>query len=143
MIVYTTVIGWREGERGHGKTNRNQNKPNIFRAHAGGKAQTRGARGEKEEDDTNQWMERSGEGGKEKKGLQTDGHFLFLLLGVALALGQPALQLLGHALIAVLTHRLQVHLYKLVPAWPGGRGVGGSEVKGRGRGGGRKRRDRK
>ena len=64
-------------------------------------------------------MRRSkGEVGGGGRGLRTHGSFLALVPGLALAAGQPTLQLLGKMLVAVLTHWLQVHLHKLVPARP-------------------------
>ena len=62
---------------------------------------------------TNEWTEAEREDRKEK--LQTCSHFLFLFLGVTLALSQASLKLLWHALIAVFTHRPQINLHKLIP----------------------------
>lgn len=59
MMVDTTVIERREGKMGHGKTNTNKNKINIFTAHAGGKTQAQ--RGEQKRERrmtlTNRWKE--------------------------------------------------------------------------------------
>lgn len=45
---------------------------------------------------------------------QTDGHFLLPhVFGVLF--GQASLELVRHALVAVLTHGLQIHLHKPVP----------------------------
>lgn len=50
--------------------------------------------------------------------LQTDGGFLLAVFGVALALRQPALQLLWHAFVAVFAHGSQVDFHKLISKLP-------------------------
>lgn len=50
--------------------------------------------------------------------LQTDGGLLPAVFGFALASGQAALQLLGHALVAVPAHRPQVNFNKLISELP-------------------------
>lgn len=60
-----------------------------------------------------------GRGWRDGEILQTDGGSLLAFVsGLAFAAGQTLFQLLGEALIAVLTHRPQVRLHKLVPARP-------------------------
>lgn len=50
--------------------------------------------------------------------LQTDGRFFLAVFGIALTSGQAALQLLGHAVIAVLAHWPQVNFNKLISELP-------------------------
>ena len=50
--------------------------------------------------------------------LQTHSRFFLAVFGIALTSGQAALQLLRHALIAVLAHWPQVNFYKLISELP-------------------------
>lgn len=51
-----------------------------------------------------------------KRASQTHGYqrLLLLLFGVTLALGQAAPHVVWQPFVAVLTHRLQIHLHKLI-----------------------------
>lgn len=72
---------------------------------------------------------------KRERDLQTNSRLFLAVSGVAFALtsGQAAFQLLGHALIAALTHWLQVNLHKLISGLvvvltrTGGQRKGGSQ----------------